>query len=656
MGTSLKGWILALVAIGVTAVVACGGDDSGSGGTPQGDAGPIDGSSSGNPEGGGDSSTGPSTFHVVLLHTNDLHGHLMGHEPELDYTPLTTGDDTTLGGFARIAAKVSSERAAAATAGKTLVLADAGDYSMGTAFSSFIGVSDAPELFEMVSMGYDAMTFGNHEFDFTSLGLAGTFQKSIQRGKLPPVVATNMIVPDGIPFKQLINSGLVPTKKVVSYASGLRIGFVGIMGKGAASVAPLAAPVTFTPPVDGSGVVAPAIQQAVDSLRNDDKVDLVIALSHSGTDDKGQGEDNVLAAKSKGIDIIVSGHTHVELSAPVSVPNAGGGTTYIVQTGAYGLKLGKMDFTYKRGTPGVTMDAYALGPIDDTIAGDSAVQTRVDGYIADIDKIFTAVGAPFRYKSPIGATGFDLLNTPFQETALGDLVTDAYLAAANAAGTPTAMAVEASGNIRAPLKQGKTHALAFADVFNVEPLGIGPDQKPGYPLVAIYLTAKDIVSGLSLSAAAADPASSALGIRDNDYFLQISGASYKYDLKAGASPLQHVTQVKIGATTVFDPAAGVAPPDDVTCYRVVATYYLASLLGLLESATGGALKATPKQPDCATPYTGATLPGAIIPGAAGEIKQWQALAGYIAAQPAVGGVPTIAALYAAPQGRIVPAP
>jgi 2',3'-cyclic-nucleotide 2'-phosphodiesterase (5'-nucleotidase family) len=248
----------------------------------------------------------------------------------------------------------------------------------------------------------------------------------------------------------------------------------------------------------------------------------------------------------------------------------------------------------------------------------------------------------------VGGTAFDLPNTPFQETALGDLVTDSYLAAANALpGPPAAIAIEASGNIRVPLLKGKTGRLAFSDVFNVVPLGLGPDKKPGYPLAAVYLTAKDIVSGLTLSTIAADPNSAALGIHDNDYFLQISGATY--ETNPNAPLFGHLQHAEIGNTVIFDRAT--MPPDDTKCYRVVMTYYVASLLGLLETATGGALTATPKQADCATPYTPATLPTAILDAGGGaEIKQWQALVKYIARSP------MLPASYAEPANRIIMTP
>ncbi|HEY8074872.1 MAG TPA: 5'-nucleotidase C-terminal domain-containing protein, partial [Labilithrix sp.] len=408
-----------------------------------------------------------------------------------------------------------------------------------------------------------------------------------------------------------------------------------------------------------------SIQTTVDSLRNDDKVDLVIALSHSGTDASGNGEDHVLAQKSKGIDIIVSGHTHVELPMPVTVTNAGGGSTYIVSTGAYGLNLGHMELTYTRGK-GLAVDSYALEKIDDTVAGDATVQARIAGYVTEMNTTFNAVGLP-KYFDPVGGSGFDLPNTPFQETNLGDLVTDAYLATANAVGTPTAIGVEANGNIRAPLLKGKTGALAFADVFNVEPLGIGPDQKPGYPLVVVYLTAKDLVNGLSLSAAAADPASVALGIRDDDYFIQVSGVKYTYDLTHGATPLQRLTHVDVcppgncsactgspDPCTVFD---GTAAPDDTIRYPTVMTYYLASLFGLVSSATGGALSVTPKDAT-GNPYNNTTNPlsNAILTGPNGEVKNWQALVGVISKFPSGGSGPVIPASYATPAGRITKLP
>lgn len=71
---------------------------------------------------------------IIILHTNDLHSRLIGYSPESDYTPLTVNDDKTIGGFARIASIIKTEKEN--NSGTTLVL-DAGDFMMGTLFPSF---------------------------------------------------------------------------------------------------------------------------------------------------------------------------------------------------------------------------------------------------------------------------------------------------------------------------------------------------------------------------------------------------------------------------------------------------------------------------------------------------------------------------------------
>jgi 5'-nucleotidase len=582
--------------------------------------------------------------HLVLLHTNDLHGHLEGHEPELDYSPLSTQDDTTRGGFARLAAQVTADRAAAATAGKDVILADSGDFMMGTAFSSFLGTTQATELYEMTMLGYDAITLGNHEFDFTSAATAAFIQAAAQRGVTPPLVATNIVIPSsGAPELLAIQqAGLLPAKRVVTLPGGTKVGFIGLMGAAADAVTVLATPVSFGYDDQHKTLTSlPVVQATIDDLRNNDHVDLVIALSHSGTDDTGAGEDNDLAAQTTGIDIIVSGHTHVELAQPVQV-----GHTFIVSTGAYGLSLGNMAFTYTPGV-GVTLDSYGLEAIDDSILGDATVQGRIDGYVAGLDTLFGSLGLP-AYFGVVGHTHFDLTNNVFVETPLGDLVTDAFRAAGQGD-----IAVEASGNIREALLMGQTGNLSFADIFNVEPLGIGPDQVPGYPLVAVYLTGKDLKSGLEAAAAAQDPASAVLGFHDNDYFLQFSGLSYTFSASAGLT-------AKVSSASVNGVAVDFT--NDTQCYRVICTYYVASLFGLVRDRTFGQLSISPKESDCSTIYTPLTLPSAIIdrdPVATGvqELKNWQAVLGYVGAFPTDGGAAAeVPQAYATPQGRITIAP
>ena len=107
----------------------------------------------------------------TILHTNDLHSNLIGLSPAADYTPFTLNDDTTRGGFARLASLIAQRRAARKDQGPVLYL-DAGDYSMGTAFAAAIRETGG-ELQLLWRMGCDATTFGNHDFDLGPDGTAG---------------------------------------------------------------------------------------------------------------------------------------------------------------------------------------------------------------------------------------------------------------------------------------------------------------------------------------------------------------------------------------------------------------------------------------------------------------------------------------------------
>src|SRR5262249_27156885 len=132
---------------------------------------------------------GTQTFQVVLLQTNDLHSYLEGHHPELDYTPATTGDDGTSGGMSRLARRISDARTAAGTT--PVLLLDSGDFSMGTAFELLL-TTQATELTEMGKLGYDAITLGNHELDWTPAALASALQVATANGFAVPIVASNL--------------------------------------------------------------------------------------------------------------------------------------------------------------------------------------------------------------------------------------------------------------------------------------------------------------------------------------------------------------------------------------------------------------------------------------------------------------------------------
>lgn len=586
--------------------------------------------------GDGGTDAGPSTLKVVLLQTNDIHSNLEGHVPILDYSPGTAGDDSTVGGMSRLAARVAAARAAAGST--PVMLLDSGDFLMGTPFE-LVATPDAAELMEMDHLGYDAITLGNHEFDWTPDFLFLVLTAAGTHGFQVPLVASNIKLDAAAATATTtaLKQKLVP-KLVKTLPNGLKVGIFGLLGKNAVDVTPTVAPFTFDP-------IATTAAAMVTELREQDHVDLVIALSHSGIDQAGHGEDAVLAAAVPGIDVILSGHTHDELTTAITV-----GKTVITQTGRYGEHLGKLELTVTRGssttiaasdsgtassTPTVTLDSYTLIPLDDSVAGDSAVQARIDGYAAHIDTLVT----PLAYKAPIARTAFDVLQGS-AETAVGDLVTDAYrtVVAGVFPDDPPLVGIDAAGAIRTRIAKGKTGVISFADAFAVVPLGIGPDTRPGYPLVTFYLAGRDLRAGLELAAAGE--------VVGGDFVIQTSGLEAHYD--ATKPPFQRITSLSVGATPVV-------LTDNTTCFRVTTTLYVAGLLGVVSSVTQGALSVVPKQKDCSTVIT--NMQSQIVTtgtgSAAAELKAWQALLKYLGAQPKdANGTPTLAPIYMAPQGRV----
>ena len=510
---------------------------------------------------------------------------------------------------------------------------------MGTLFE-FLATQASPELTLMRALGYDATTIGNHELDWTPHGLAGILQAAVTNNATFPILASNMHFaatdPADDELEALAGAGVIQTK-LIKTVGGLKVGFFGLIGANAVQVTPQSKPLSFDP-------IDVAAERMVKELRETDKVDLVIALSHSGIDHNGQGEDAVLAGKVPGIDVIISGHTHEALAEPARV-----GDTIIVTAGAYTAYLGELALTVtppgtQGAKPTVTIDSYTLRTIDDMIPGDPTTQGAVDAYIAGLDTSLASSG--LAYKKVLASTAADLPLPARQEAPVGNLVTDAYrtITAALQPSDPPAIAVDANGALRAPILAGKTGKIWFADLFRVTPLGIGPDQIPGYSLVTFYLNAKDIRSGFELGGAPE--------VVPGEFFLQVSGLKVAYDM---SKPLfGRVSSLKL-VTSSGEQALDLN--DTTTCYKVVTISYVAGLLGAVESLTSKLLKVAAKDKDCTTLVDPTTRFVDADPAKDGvqELKHWQALLKYVSGLPDTNGdgVPDVPAPYAAPQGRIV---
>ncbi len=418
----------------------------------------------------------------------------------------------------------------------------------------------------------------------------------------------------------------------------LKVGIFGLLGSEAASVTPQAAPLTFDP-------IATAATRMVADLRNNDKVDLVIALSHSGIYSNGTGEDAVLAQAVPGIDVIISGHTHDALTEPKQI-----GSTWIVTAGKYGENLGNLQLTVTKGAkPGdpatVALDApYVLQPMDDSVPGDPTTQAPSTPTSRAVDTALQGTG--LTYKTPVAETSVDLALPTFAEAPVGNLVADAYLNVAGALQptAPPVMGFEANGQIRSDIQKGKTGVIWFEDLFRVLPDGIGPDQNPGYPLVTFYLNAQDIMSGLQF-----DAASDVVG---SDFFLQVARALDHLRHDPPGVRAHHRRQPEDGSRRE---AAGPDRHDHLLQGRV--DQLRGRPAGRRQRTDRRRAEVVPKAADCTTVIDPTVNFVDADPTTAPveELKDWQALLKYVSSfpDPDGDGLPNIPAAYAMPQMRIV---
>ena len=255
---------------------------------------------------------------LTILHTNDVHSRI---EP----FPMDGSRNQGLGGVARRAALIKEIRSAE----ENVLLLDAGDIFQGTPYFNLYGGEVEMKL--MTAMGYDAATMGNHDFDN---GLEG-FHKQLPHADFP-------IICSNYDFSNTLLKGATRPYKIFK-KQGLKIGVfgVGIELKGLVEDKNYGDTVYIDP-------VAKANEMA-SLLKNDLDCDLVICLSHLGYSYKSNKvSDQVLAAQTRNIDLIIGGHTHTFMDVPEDVKNLNGGITTINQVGFAGINLGRVDYYFEK--------------------------------------------------------------------------------------------------------------------------------------------------------------------------------------------------------------------------------------------------------------------------------------------------------------------
>jgi len=569
-----------------------------------------------------------SQTRLRILFTHDLHSTL---NPQTVVT--TEGRHAPSGGFARLATAL--KRASSVNPDGTVIV-DGGDFTMGTLFNALY-LTESPELRLMGAMGYDVVTFGNHDFDFHLEGLADYLTNARSKGeRLPAAIISNLDISAPTTANGLLRRSFEAygvRHLAVIERKGVRIGVFGLMGEDAAADLPFLEGAAFQ---DLVGVA----RHTVRLLRDSAKADIVLCLSHTGTsENQHSGDDFELARRVPGIDIIISGHTHRRFQKPQLV-----GSTIICSAGAFGSHLGVVDVQL---TPPARpyFEHYELMPIDSTLPEDTTIAGEISAFGDLVDRTFSA-----RYgltqNQIVAESGFDFEPVEYAyahpgETGLGDLIADAYRYAATRASLPGDHPIDAVivpiGMIRGSFLRGP---LTVADVFQALSLGLGTDKQPGYPLVTFHVTGKDLLNTLEIETTLA-------GLKE-DAHLQIAGIRFRYN--PYRLPLNRVTEAGlIGLNGNLRPIA------DDQLYRVCICLYTGMMLGEISSLSHGLIAIQPRREDgtAIKDWKETLVDGDGIQPGTQELKAWMALLHYLQSfsSPQDSGPPRIPERYSTPAGR-----
>ena len=256
--------------------------------------------------------------HITILHTNDTHSQIEPFKPTHHRNP-------NQGGVARRATLIEQIR----TQNKNTLLLDAGDIFQGTPYFNYFG--GALEFKLMSMLKYDVATIGNHDFDNAIDGL----YKQLPNAKFDFVSANynfeNTVLDTHVkPYRIIVKEGI----KIGIF--GLGIELEGLVSKKMYKETGYLNPLEIT-------------QDITNKLKNEEKCDLIICLSHLGYYYKNNPDkisDLNLAKITKNIDLIIGGHTHTFLPKPTIVKNIDGKNILVNQVGAYGINLGRIDFYF----------------------------------------------------------------------------------------------------------------------------------------------------------------------------------------------------------------------------------------------------------------------------------------------------------------------
>ncbi len=419
-------------------------------------------------------------FEMTIIHSNDTHANI-------DNAPKR----------ATLIKQLRTENA-------NNLLLDAGDVFSGTLyFNTFQGQADL-EL--MNYMEYDAMVFGNHEFDLGASAEGHAALAEFVGNADFPMLGANIDFSEDANMSPLV-AGEAFTKTaangqiysgVVKEVNGEE---VGIFGLTTAETADISSPVD----VEFSDYLV-AAEEAVTWFEAQG-VNKIVALTHIGYDDNAAVDnDRTLATEVEGIDVIVGGHTHTKLLPPQQVED-----TVIVQANEYDKFLGQLDVTFDAEGNVTNFEGEHHTVADAAVDAEAAAILKP--YADEIEEL---------KKKEIGVEANVFLNGTrgefgirASETNLGNFITDGMLAKAKTINENTTIAMQNGGGIRASIDEGP---ITYGEVLTVLPFGNA--------LAIMEVTGQEIKDALEHSVREYP--------KENGGFLHVSGMFFNYDGKAPA--------------------------------------------------------------------------------------------------------------------------
>ncbi|KAF9977330.1 hypothetical protein BGZ73_006371 [Actinomortierella ambigua] len=473
-------------------------------------------------------------LNLTVIHTNDVHSRL---DPVNLQGVACSEDDITsghcYGGSARHKTVIDRLRGNA----QHSLLLDGGDQFQGTLFYTYYKGNVTAEV--MNALDYDVVTIGNHEWDDGPANLARYWPKL----KMPVICAN-------IDFSK--NPELGKLVKPYHIFEDLKIGVIGYITNTTSDISNAGPTISVTDPIA-------AVQKYIDELQAKG-IQRILAVSHNG-----YGPDMELAAKTRGLDLIVGGHSHSYLGDPSNplsegpyptvIKNLDGENTLIVQAYCWGRYIGHLDVVFN---PEGKIVSWAGQPV--LVTYDTPPNQKLQTMVSSWRKEFEEWG-----KTVLGeaTADFDVQGCREGECTMGNFVADAMLTHARerlqgqsdasmdreiaetviydasdneAADEEDALAMESfaeskprveaafinSGGIRAALSKGN---ITIEDIMTASPFGNG--------LVVINMKGKELLDTIEAVLTGRHP-KTGKQVTSN---VQLSGLRYVFDSRPGVRRL-----------------------------------------------------------------------------------------------------------------------